>query len=185
MEPMTFLIQLTGVGLYTGMSILGAIGEIERFSSARKLVGYAGLGTRVHATGDTYHTGKITKKGRRELRTALIASAWVAVRWSDHWRSVFSNLAKRIGKQKAITSIARRLLIVIWHVLTKREVDHHADPCAVARSIMTWCSYHQLARSNGMRRIEFVRQRLMVIGILDQVPSFRANGRTHFLTTNP
>jgi transposase len=185
LEPMTFLIQLTGVGLYTGMSILGAIGEIERFSSARKLVGYAGLGARVHATGDTYHTGKITKKGRRELRTALIASAWVAVRWSDHWRSVFSNLAKRIGKQKAITSIARRLLIVIWHVLTKREVDHHADPCAVARSIMTWCSYHQLARSNGMRRIEFVRQRLMVIGILDQVPSFRANGRTHYLITNP
>ena len=31
LEPMTFLVQLTGVGLYTGMSILGAIGEIERF----------------------------------------------------------------------------------------------------------------------------------------------------------
>ena len=39
LEPMTFLVQLTGVGLYTGMSILGAIGEIERFSAARKLVG--------------------------------------------------------------------------------------------------------------------------------------------------
>ena len=109
----------------------------------------------------------------------------MAVRWSDHWGSVFSNLAKRLGKQKAITAIARRLLVVIWHVLTKREVDRHADPRAVARSIMTWCSYHQLARSNGLRRVEFVKQRLKVIGILDQVPSFRANGRTHYLTVNP
>jgi len=38
LEPMTFLVQLTGVSLYTGTSILGAIGEIERFSSSQKLV---------------------------------------------------------------------------------------------------------------------------------------------------
>ena len=181
LNPMTFLIQLTGVGLYTGMRILAAIGEIERFPSAQKLVGYAGLGARVHATGNTYYTGKITKQGRRELRTALIASAWVAVRWSDHWRSVFSELAKRIGKQKAIVSVARRLLIVIWHVLTKKEVDRHADPHAIARSMMTWCSSHHLARSKGLHRLEFVRQRLNLIGILDHVSSFQANGRTHYL----
>ena len=67
LEPMTFLVQLTGVGLYTGMSILGAIGEIERFPSARKLVGYAGLGARVYATGDAYYTGKITKKRKMRI----------------------------------------------------------------------------------------------------------------------
>ena len=82
-------------------------------------------------------------------------------------------------------SFGPNALIVIWHVLTKREVDRHADTRAVARSIMTFCSYYQLARSNGLRRIEFVKQRLTVIGILDQVPSFRANGRTHFLINNP
>ena len=41
LEPMTFLFQLTGMELYTGMCILATIGEIERFSYARKLVGYA------------------------------------------------------------------------------------------------------------------------------------------------
>ena len=185
LEPMTFLVQLTVVGLYTGMSILAANGEIERFSSARKLVGYVSLGARVQAIGDAYYSGKISKQGRRELRTAMIPSAWVVVRWSDYWRSVFSNLTKRLGKQKKIKSIACRLLIVIRHVLTKREVDRHDDPRAVARSMMAWCSYHQLARSNGLLRVEFVNQRLKVIGILDQVPSFLANGRTLFLTSNP
>ncbi|MFC2054769.1 transposase [Chloroflexota bacterium] len=43
----------------------GAIGEIERFSSSQKLVGYAGLGAQVHASGDAYYTGKISKQGRR------------------------------------------------------------------------------------------------------------------------
>jgi hypothetical protein len=132
-----------------------------------------------------YYTGKISKQGRRELRAALVASAWVAVRWSDHWRSVFSELASRIGKQKAIVSIARRMWIVIWHVLTKKEVDRHADPQAIARSMMTWCSAHHLARSKGLHRLEFVRQRLDQLGILEQVSSFRANSRAHYLTINP
>jgi transposase len=52
-DLMTFLIQLPGVGLYTGMTILAAIGNIQRFPTAQQLVGYAGLGARVRSSGDT------------------------------------------------------------------------------------------------------------------------------------
>jgi transposase len=45
-DLMPFLLQLPGVGLYTGMTILAAIGQIERFASPQQLVGYAGLGVR-------------------------------------------------------------------------------------------------------------------------------------------
>ena len=180
-EAMTFLMQLPGVGLYTGMTILAAIGDITRFPSPQQLVGYAGLGARVHASGDTYHTGKISKQGRRELRTTLIMCAWVAVRWSDHWGAVFHSLAKRIGRHKAITAVARKLLVVIWHVLTKRQLDRHADVHAIARSFMRWSELHHLARSQGLRRLDFVKQRLDRLGILRQVSSFRANGRTYFV----
>jgi transposase len=38
-----------------------AIGDIERFPTASQLVGYAGLGARVQASGDLYRTGKISK----------------------------------------------------------------------------------------------------------------------------
>jgi len=183
-ESMTFLIQLPGVGLYTGMTILAAIGDVQRFPSPQQLVGYAGLGARVRASGNSYHTGKITKQGRRELRTALITCAWSAVRWSAHWAAVFHPLAKRIGKHKAITAVARKLLVTIWYVLTRREVDRHADPQAVARSLMNWASLHHLARSQGLHRLDFVRLHLERLGIVHQVTAFRANGRTHFLSTN-
>lgn len=83
-EEMTFLMQLSGVGLYTGMTILAAIGDIQRFPSPEQLVGHAGLGARVHDSGDTHRSGKISKQGRTELRTALVACAWSAVRWSDY-----------------------------------------------------------------------------------------------------
>lgn len=180
-DPMTRLIQIPGVGLYTGMTILAAIGEISRFPSAQQLVGYAGLGARVHDSGDTHRSGKVSKQGRRELRTALIACAWSAVRWSTYWQQQFQRLAQRIGRYKAITAIARKLLVTIWHVLTKRQPDRHADPPAVARSLMTWASLHHLAHSLDVHRLVFVRQRLELLGLLPLVTSFRANGRSHFL----
>ena len=104
-----------------------------------------------------------------------------AVRWSLYWRIQFQALTKRIGKYKAITAIARKLLVTIWQVLTKPQSDRHAYPRAVARSLMTWASLHHLARSLGVHRLTFVRQRLELLGLLDCVSDFRANGRTHFL----
>ena len=184
-DAMTLLMQLPGIGLYSGMTILAAIGDIARFPSAQQLVGYAGLGARVRASGKSYRTGKISKRGRRELRFALIASAWVAVRWSEYWRTQFQLLAKRIGKQKAIVAIARKLLITIWHILTKQEPDRYREPAAIARAFMTWASQHHLARSLGVHRLDFVRERLAFIGVLDEVSSFRANGRAHLLKTDP
>ena len=59
---MTFMMQLPGIGVYTRMPILAAIGDIERFPSPAQVVGYAGLGTRVHASGDSCRTGKISKR---------------------------------------------------------------------------------------------------------------------------
>ena len=70
-SPMVYLMQLPGLGIITSMTILAAIGEITRFPSPQKLVGYSGPGASVHASGQTFQTGAITKQGRRELRTAL------------------------------------------------------------------------------------------------------------------
>src|SRR5215472_7181175 len=70
-----FLIQLPGSGVITALTLLAALGEITRFPSAKKLVGYSGLGAGVHASGQTYQTAQITKQGRRELRTTMIEAA--------------------------------------------------------------------------------------------------------------
>jgi transposase len=72
---MTLLMQIPGIGLYTGMTIVAAIGEIQRFATAQQLVGYTGLGARIQSSGDTRYSGAISKQGRIELRTALVECA--------------------------------------------------------------------------------------------------------------
>ncbi len=82
-NDMVFLMQIPGFGLLTSLICLAAVGDISRFSHAKKLVGYAGLGAGVHDSGLKHQDKSITKEGRRELRWALVPAAspedWDAV----------------------------------------------------------------------------------------------------------
>ena len=40
----------------------------------------------------------------------------------------YARLEKRVGSNKAVVVIARKLLVVVWHVLTDREADRHVTP---------------------------------------------------------
>src|SRR6266508_6305501 len=67
-DEVTRLLQLPGFGVVTAVTVWAAIGNIQRFADPQHLVGYAGLGTKVHDSGMTTRTGRITKAGRRDLR---------------------------------------------------------------------------------------------------------------------
>jgi transposase len=180
-DQVTYLIQLPGVGMRSAMILLSAIGDIHRFAKAKQLVGYSGLGARIHSSGQTHRTGGITKSGRREIRTTMIEVAWNAVKHDAQWRGQFDQLASRIGRAKAIVAIARKLLVVIWHVLSKQQPDRQADPQAVARSFMRWASYHRVATSLNLKRTTFVRRELNRLGIGQTVSELRFSSRRHRL----
>lgn len=174
------LIQLPGIGLLTAMTILSAIGDISRFASAKKLVGYAGLGGRIHASGQVHHTGSITKQGRKELRSALVEAAWITVKNHPYWQAQFQRLEIKKGPKKAIVAIARKLLVVIWNVLTAQAPDRRAEPELVAKYLMNWASQHGLSNQHlGIRRPVFVRQQLDRLGIGQDLQGFKW-GSTYF-----
>lgn len=164
-KDLPYLIQLPGIGVMTGLVILSAIGDISRFPSAKKLVGYAGLGAKVHASGQSYHTGSITKQGRKELRHTMIESAWIAVRFDQGWKQQFDRLAWRIGRKKAIVAIARKLLVVVWHTLSKKRVDRQADPVRVAKYFLAWARQAQSFKRLGLKAPAFARQQLDLLRI--------------------
>lgn len=107
----------------------------------------------------------------------MIQVAWTAVRHHPHWREQFKHLEQRIGKNKAIVAIARKLLVVVWHVLSEQAAERRADPKIVARYLMNWGSQHRLATSLGLSRPQFVRQELDRLGIGQQLLQFEYNGR--------
>lgn len=180
-SQVTFLLQLPGIGVINALVLLSAIGDITRFPSAKHLVGYAGLGASVHASGQTYQTGHITKQGRKEMRAALVESAWMAVEHHPYWKEQFERLATRIGKKKAIVAIARKLLVIIWHVLSKQEADRHADQEKIARTLMEWARNKSTATRLGLSRLAFVRGELDRLGIGTEMERFVFGGRTFHL----
>jgi len=164
-DQVPYLLQLPGIGLLTAMTILAAIGDVTRFPSAKQLVGYAGLGARVHASGQAFYSGPITKQGRKELRAVLIEAAWIAIRYDAHWRERFDRLAARIGPNKAIVAIARKLLVVVWHVLSHQEADRQANPEKVAAYYLNWARQVHAPSQLGIRTATFARQQLDQVGL--------------------
>jgi len=164
-SDMVYLMQIPGLGLIFSMVILSAIGDISRFARPRELVGYAGLGAGVHASGEKYQEKSITKAGRKELRWALVEAAWVAVRSDPYWKAQFIRLKKRMHVNKAIVSIARRMLVSIWHILTKRETYHHFDEETIAYKMLIWSWAMDEKSRGGMTPQQFAKYGLLRLGI--------------------
>ena len=165
-ERVPLLIQLPGVAMLSAMTILAAIGDITRFPTSKKLVGYAGLGTRVHDSGMTHSSGRITKAGRKDLRRAMVNAANHAAENHPHWKAEFERLEPHLGRSKAIVAIARKLLVAVWHVLTEQVADRFADSQNVARSFLNY-AYKVRVRNLPKRQpaMVFTREQLDRLGL--------------------
>jgi transposase len=175
------LVQLSGIGVVIAMTVLSAIGDISRFESAtssrcsygKNLVGYAGLGAGVHDSGKTHKEKKITKKGRKELRWVMVEAAWRAVGMSPFWKAEYEKYLRRLRKKnQAIVVIARKLLVAIWHVLSKEETDEHAseEDLAYKMLLLSW-SLNQNVRQ-GMSYKQFAKYALMKLGVETDITRF-------------
>jgi transposase len=169
-EQITRLLQLPGFGVVTAVTVWAAIGDIHRFADAQHLVGYTGFGTRVHDSGMTTRSGRITKAGRRDLRMALIEAAQVAANAHPHWKAELARLQPRLGRntpalaggaREAIVAIARKLLVAVWYILAQHKTDRFAQPEAIAQKFLKF-AYHlgKENRPKGQSAAQFVRQRL-------------------------
>ena len=70
---------MPGVNVICAASFLAAVGDIRRFSTSRKLVGYLGLDPRVFQSGSSpAKGGRISKQGSPAARWALVEAAWSA-----------------------------------------------------------------------------------------------------------
>jgi transposase len=172
-ERMPLLHQLPGIGLINGMTILAAVGDIQRFETAKQLVGYAGLGARVHDSGESRRTGRITKRGRKDLRHAMVEAAHIAARTHPHWHAEYLKMVKRMSTQKAKVAIARKLLVAVWHVLNGEEADRFGSEQQLASS------FFALAYKVGVRNLpegvsarQFTRDQLDRLGAGEEMTHF-------------
>jgi transposase len=164
-QSMTYLMQLPGFGVITGMTVLAAIGEIQRFESARHLASYSGLTPGLEQSGTKYREKGITKEGRKELRWAMVEVAQRAVKSDPLWTRKFQELQKRMHRNQAIVAVARRLLELVWYVLTRRQPYRHFSQERIAYKYLTWAWQMDDEARDGLTRQQFTRYYLMRLGI--------------------
>ena len=167
------LLQLPGFGVVMTMIVLSAIGDIRRFESAKCLVGYAGLGAGIHESGKEHIEKRITKSGRKELRWALVEAAWQAIRISPYWKDQYEKYLRRMRRpNQAIVVIARKLLVAVWHVLSKEETDVHASEEDLAYKMLVLAWDLDEAVRMGLTYKQFAKYALMKLGVETDIMRF-------------
>ena len=115
------LTTIPGIAWILGYTIAAEIGDITRFPTPRKLIGYTGLTPRVEQSGERDRRGPLRKNGPNYLRWALIEAAHTAGR-DRRYRPIVERMRARHGKKRgskiAAIEIGRRLTEAIWHMLT-------------------------------------------------------------------
>ena len=164
-ESMLYLMQLPGFGVITGMTVLGAIGDITRFESSKHLVSYSGLNSGLEQSGMKLRGKKITKEGRKELRWAMVEVAQRAVQSDPLWKQRFNELQRRMHRNQAIVAIARRLLELVWYVLSRKQPYQHFSHERIAYKYLTWSWQLSETERDGLTRQQFTRYYLMRLGI--------------------
>src|SRR5215218_721526 len=111
-ERAKLLMTIPGVAELLALTLAAEIGDISRFPSARKLVGYAGLGPRVKQSGQSSHTGRLSKAGPATLRWAAVEASQHAWRPTNPWHRLYTDIKRRHGKANpAKSAVARKVLI--------------------------------------------------------------------------
>jgi transposase len=119
------LLSCPGIAWVLAFTIAAEIGDIGRFPTPTKLVGYTGLCPQVDQSGERDRRGPLRKNGPDHLRWALIEAAHVAVRCHAPYRALANRKRAQLGRTRggkvAAIEIARKLTEAIWHMLTRNQ----------------------------------------------------------------
>lgn len=140
-ELLRALQGLRGVGFLTAVTLVAEAGDLRRFQRAAEFMAYAGLVPSEHSSGATRRRGHITKTGNRLVRHVLVEAAHharlqpnvspglrqrqaglpaavVDISWRCQLRlhHKYRHLGGRLGRQRAVTAVARELAGFVWSI---------------------------------------------------------------------
>jgi len=149
---------LRGVAKVAAVTLVSELGQLSRFAHARQLMGYAGMVSREHSSGERIRRGAISKAGNAHLRRIVTEAAWnyrhrpclgstliarqsgqsetvKAIAWRAQHRlhtRYRALLAKGKSQQKVIVALGRELLGFIWAIGV--EIERTQQPQQIRRA---------------------------------------------------
>lgn len=129
-EQQLLLQTIPGVGKITAMTFATEIGEVSKFSSPKKLVGFVGIDSKIKQSGTSLNIhGHISKRGNRIIRKTLYVAALTAIQRPNLFRDFYQRkLSEGKAKNVCIVAVMRKMIHVIYAVLKRQSpfVDKEA-----------------------------------------------------------
>ena len=110
-----------GIGPLTSVVILAELGDCSRFSSSREAVRYGGMDITVHASDKRRAPGHLSRQGPPALRWALYEAAQTPRRKTSPDYAYYRQAAERLGDNRALLSVMRKLLKRSYQCVTNAE----------------------------------------------------------------
>ena len=129
------LMTAPGVGVIVSLTYASGIDDPARFRSSKALGPHFGLVPKKYQSGETDVTGRISKIGDANVRTALYEAAnaiLVKPVKGGALKSWAARLAKRAGMNKAKVALARKLAVILHRMLVDGR-PFNAAAAAAAR----------------------------------------------------
>jgi transposase len=125
---LTRLQTVPGIGRRTAETILAEVGpDMSRFPSSRHLASWAGLCPGNHESAGKSRSGR-ARKGSPWLRSMLVEAAKAAGRSPSYLGALHQRLAARRGAKRATFAIAHNLLVIAYHILSRRTTFQDLGP---------------------------------------------------------
>lgn len=145
--------SLRGIDSVSAVGLVAEIGDIERFKSARDLMGYLGLVPSEHSSGHSVRRGSITKTGNAHARRLLTEAAW-NYRFPARMSSTLRE--RSVGLPEAVRSHAWKAQVRLskrFAALSARGVQINKVCVAVARELagFVWAIARQASPLNQTR----------------------------------
>ncbi|MCS4162931.1 transposase [Salinibacter ruber] len=116
--------SIEGIGKWSAAVLYCEIGDITRFSSAKKLIAYAGLDPQREESGDIAREKTISKQGSSHIRSVLYGCVTAAIRNGSNppVRDLYDRLKER-GKHQKVAEVAcmRKLLAIVYGCWSNNE----------------------------------------------------------------
>lgn len=124
-----FLLSTKGIGVVTLAACLGELGDPARFENPRQMSRMAGYNLVEDSSGKNKSGTKISKRGRKNLRSVLYQMSLTMVATNAEMRQLYHYLKTRgrapLKKMQALIVISKKILTLI-HTLAKKKENY--DP---------------------------------------------------------
>lgn len=146
-EKVRLVMTIPGIDYTVAQTCLAAIGDVRRFANGKKLAAYLGLNPSTRQSGAHCSHGPITKQGNAHARWLLVQAAQHLGQHRGPLGQTMRRIVQRKNRSVAVVACARKLAVLLWHVLSAGEPFRYALPGTLE------AKYSRLrVRATGRRR---------------------------------